>query len=76
MVRENEIRRGEVAVTLPPPTDAGLVFIGQIHTPWTSRMEAPRQGRPDGPLCRIEVFDLWLPALDGLENYTRIEVLY
>jgi tRNA-Thr(GGU) m(6)t(6)A37 methyltransferase TsaA len=76
MVRENEIRTGEVAVTPPPPTDAGLVFIGRIHTPWTSRMEAPRQGRTDGPVCRIEVFEPWIAALDCLENYPRIEVLY
>jgi len=76
MVRENEIRRGEVAVTPPPPTDAGLVFVGRIHTPWTSRMDAPRQGRSDGPICRIEIFEPWVPALDCLENYLRIEVLY
>ena len=42
MVRENEIREAEVAVTLPTPTDAGVLFIGRIHTPWTSRMETPR----------------------------------
>jgi tRNA-Thr(GGU) m(6)t(6)A37 methyltransferase TsaA len=76
MVRENEIRDGEVAVTPPAPSDAGLVFIGRIHTPWTSRMQAPRQGRADGPLCRVEVFEPWVAALDGLENYPRIEVLY
>jgi tRNA-Thr(GGU) m(6)t(6)A37 methyltransferase TsaA len=76
MVRENEVRAGEVAVVPPPPNDAGLVFIGRIHTPWTSRLEAPRQGRPDGPICRIEVFEPWVTALDGLENYQRIEVLY
>jgi tRNA (adenine37-N6)-methyltransferase len=76
VVRENEIRRGETAVTPQPPTDAGLVFIGRIHTPWTSRMEAPRQGRADGPICRIEVFEPWVTALDSLENYPRIEVLY
>jgi tRNA (adenine37-N6)-methyltransferase len=76
MVRENEIRDGEVAITPPAPNDAGLVFIGRILTPWTSRMEAPRQGRADGPICRIEVFEPWVAALDGLENYPRIEVLY
>jgi tRNA-Thr(GGU) m(6)t(6)A37 methyltransferase TsaA len=76
MVRENEIRDGEVAVTPPKPNDAGLVYIGRIRTPWTSRMEAPRQGRADGPICRIEVFEPWVAALDGLENYARIEVLY
>jgi len=76
MVRLNEIRDGEVAVTPPTPTDAGLVFIGRIQTPWTSRMEAPRQGRTDGPVCRIEVFEPWVQALHGLAQYKRIEVLY
>jgi tRNA (adenine37-N6)-methyltransferase len=76
MVRENEIRKAEVAVTLPRTTDAGLMFIGRIRTPWTSRMETPRQGRVDGPLCRIEVFEPWIPALAGLGQYERVEVLY
>ena len=77
MVRENEIRGGEIAVSIvPPPIDAGLVYIGRIHTPWTSRMETPRQGRIDGPLCRIEVFEPWVAALAGLEQYERVEVLY
>jgi hypothetical protein len=35
MVRENEIRTAEIAVDLPAATDAGLVFIGRISTPWT-----------------------------------------
>ena len=76
MVRENEIRPSEVAVAPPSATDAGLVFIGRIHTPWTSRMVTPRQGRLDGPLCRIELFEPWVPALDGLDGYERIEVIY
>lgn len=76
MVRENEIREGEVAVTPPPPTDAGLVFIGRIRTPWTSRLETPRQGRQDGPVCRIEIFEPWVAALHGIEKYQRLEVLY
>lgn len=76
MVRENEVRDGEVVVTPPPATDAGLVFIGRIHTPWKQRLEAPRQGRHDGPLCHIEIFDPWVPALAGLEAYAQIEVLY
>lgn len=76
MVRENEIRAGEVAVEMPPVMDAGLVFIGRIHTPWTSRMETPRQGRLDGPVCRIEVFEPWAAALAGIEAFEQIEVLY
>jgi tRNA (adenine37-N6)-methyltransferase len=76
MVRESEIRRGEVAVTPPPPTDAGLVFIGTIRTPWTSRKETPRQGRLDGPICRIELDPLWAEALDGVAACERLEVIY
>jgi len=76
MVRENELRRAEVAVPAPSATDAGLVFIGVIHTPWTSRMMTPRQGRHDGPVCRIEVFEPWAPALEGLRRYVRVEVIY
>jgi tRNA-Thr(GGU) m(6)t(6)A37 methyltransferase TsaA len=76
VVRENEIRDGEAAVDPPPATDAGLVFIGMIHTPWTSRLMTPRQGRPDGPVCRIEIFDPWKQALDSIEQFERLEVLY
>ncbi len=76
MVRENEIRTAEIAVDLPAPKDAGLLFIGRISTPWTSRLECPRQGRLDGPTCRIEVFDPWVQALDGIERYDQLEVLY
>ena len=76
MVRRDEIRPGEVAVTAPEPLDAGLVFVGRIHTPWTDRLECPRQGRHDGPLCRIEIFEPWVAALKGVETYERLEVLY
>ncbi|PTM42523.1 tRNA (N6-threonylcarbamoyladenosine(37)-N6)-methyltransferase TrmO [Bosea sp. 124] len=76
MVRENEIRRAEVAVEPPPATDAGLVFIGRIRTPWTSRLTCPRQGREDGPICRIEIFEPWTAAIDGVEAFERLEVLY
>jgi tRNA-Thr(GGU) m(6)t(6)A37 methyltransferase TsaA len=70
------MRRNEVAVGLREPTAAGLVFIGVIRTPWTSRLDCPRQGRQDGPLCRIEVSEPWVAALDGIEDFERIEVLY
>lgn len=76
MVRENEIRRGEVSIDPPAPTDAGLVFIGRIRSPWASRLGTPRQGRPDGPICTIEIFEPWAEALDGVEKYERLEVLY
>jgi tRNA-Thr(GGU) m(6)t(6)A37 methyltransferase TsaA len=76
MVRENEIRRNEMAVYPPALVDAGLTYIGRIMTPWTSRMETPRQGRHDGPVCRIEIYEPWVPALKGIEAFERLEVLY
>ena len=76
MVRLNEIRQNEVSVDLPATNDAGLIFIGRIRTPWTDRLQCPRQGRADGPICRIEVDALWQRALDGIEQFERIEVLY
>lgn len=76
MVRENEIREGERAVEMPPTSDAGLIFIGRIHTSWTSRMITPRQGRRDGPVCRIEVFEPWVAALANIDEFDELEVLY
>jgi tRNA (adenine37-N6)-methyltransferase len=76
MVRLNEIRQNEVSVELPATNDAGLIFIGRIRTPWTDRLQCPRQGRADGPICRIEIDPLWQRALDGIEQFERIEVLY
>jgi len=76
MVRKDEIRAAERAVAPPEATDAGLIFIGRIHTPWTSRADCPRQGRLDGPLCRIDVFEPWAEALEGIDEFKRMEVLY
>jgi tRNA-Thr(GGU) m(6)t(6)A37 methyltransferase TsaA len=76
MVRLNEIRPGERAVDLPAASDAALYFIGRIRTPWTSRLETPRQGRLDGPTCRIEVSPHWAEGLESIAAFERLEVLY
>src|SRR3981189_1193236 len=76
MVRESEIRDGELTVAMPPARDAGLVFIGRIRTPWTSRLMTPRQGRHDGPVCRLEIFEPWVPAIKGVDFYSNLEVIY
>lgn len=75
-MQENEIRPGEVATTPPVATDAGLVYIGRIRTPWKSREETPRQGRRDGPTCEIELFEPWLPVLAGIDDFEQLEILY
>lgn len=71
------IREGEEAVDLPVASDAQLRFIGVIHTPFFTRQMCPRQGDTEnGPVCRIEVDPLWERALDGIEAFEVIEVLY
>lgn len=76
MVRRNEVRANEVAIEIPAATDAGLIFIGRIRTPWSDRLLCPRQGRLDGPLCTIEFFEPWVPGLAEITQYERLEVLY
>src|SRR5438445_7798783 len=76
MVRESEIRDGELTVDMPSARDAGLVFIGRIRTPWSSREDTPRQGRHDGPVCRLEIFEPWVRALYGVDFYSHLEVIY
>lgn len=76
MTGDTEIRDGEVQARDDRPMDAGLRFIGRIRTPWKIRDQCPRQGRPDGPLCRIELFAPWDQALRGIGEYAEIDVLY
>jgi len=75
MVRLNEVRRNEVAVEAPARSTSGF-----FHRRHFARRDlasrCPRQGRADGPICRIEVAEPWVAGLDGIEAYERIEVLY
>ncbi len=73
---DEDLRANELAVAFPEHMDAGIIFIGRIRTPWTSRLDCPRQGRLDGPVCRIEIFEPWTPALKGIEAFESLEVLY
>lgn len=71
-----EPRINERVVKLPPASDAALRFIGRIRTPWATREECPRQGQIDGPLCRIELDPEWHDALQGIDAFAKIEILY
>ena len=76
MTDDNETRPGEVAVPLPRETDAGVYFIGTIHTPWRVRGECPKRGSLDGPICSIVVDERWRQALTDIADHPRIQVLY
>lgn len=71
------LRPHEVAIATPGAFDAGLWFIGKVHTPWTSRAECPRRGNAEnGPECRIVLDPAWEEALSGIEAYAHLQVLY
>ena len=73
----DDLREGEVKLDPGPAEDAGLRFVGVIRTPFVTREMCPRQGDAEnGPVCRIEVSPEWEDALDGIERFEVIEVLY
>jgi tRNA-Thr(GGU) m(6)t(6)A37 methyltransferase TsaA len=76
LLTDEELRAGEVAVALPPHIDAGVYFIGTIHTPWRMRSECPKRGSPDGPICSIVIEERWCMALTDVAACRRIQVLY
>jgi tRNA-Thr(GGU) m(6)t(6)A37 methyltransferase TsaA len=72
----DDIRPGEVAAGLPDQFDAGLYFIGRIHTPWTRREDCPKNARESDAVCVIEVDARWEAALSGVETCSHLLVLY
>ncbi|MBB4304883.1 tRNA-Thr(GGU) m(6)t(6)A37 methyltransferase TsaA [Rhodobium orientis] len=75
-------RPGEIALDFDPSeraTDAGLVFIGRIRTPWDERSDCPRNTREAlerGAIATLEFDDAYRQGLTGLENTTHLHVLY
>jgi tRNA-Thr(GGU) m(6)t(6)A37 methyltransferase TsaA len=53
-----------------------LVPIGLIHTPYSSRKDAPHQGRDSQEICEIELFSEYAHGLLDLERCTHLIVLY
>jgi tRNA (adenine37-N6)-methyltransferase len=70
------LREREAAVVLPAHPDAGVYFIGTIHTPWHKREDCPKRGSLDGPICTIVVDERWRQALTAVAEHPRIQVLY
>jgi tRNA-Thr(GGU) m(6)t(6)A37 methyltransferase TsaA len=77
MTPTQPIRPHEVATEAPLPADATLAFIGHIETPWARREDCPRQGDPEaGPDCTLLVAPPWERALDGIEGFPTLDILY
>ena len=71
-----DIREGEVAVSLPGNFDAGVYFIGRIRTPWTRREDCPKNARGSDAECVIELDPRYAAALAGVAACTHLVVLY
>ncbi len=50
--------------------------IGIIHSPFTSRKSAPRQGRSCSEPMQIEIYERFIPGLGTMEGISHIWVLY
>ena len=71
------LRPHERVTDAPLSADATLAFIGHIVTPWPARADCPRQGDAEnGPDCTIHVAAPWGAALEGIEAFDRLEILY
>ena len=69
-------REGEIAIELPPANDAGVIFIGRIHTPWKDRGQAPRNTMGTEEVCTVELDPRYVRGLAGLETCSHIILLY
>lgn len=76
MNKETDLRANEQSIEVSVRDDASIQFIGQIRTPWAERYDCPRQGKTDGPECQLVVDPLWQDALQGIAEYSHLEVLY
>jgi tRNA-Thr(GGU) m(6)t(6)A37 methyltransferase TsaA len=70
------IRAGEKAVELPAKTDAGLYFIGRIHTPWKERKDCPKNARESDAVCTVELDARFRDGLKDVESCSHLVLLY
>jgi tRNA-Thr(GGU) m(6)t(6)A37 methyltransferase TsaA len=71
-----DIRPGEIAVTLPETFDAGVFFIGRIRTPWTRREDCPKNARGSDAECTVEVDPRYAAGLNGVAGCSHLVLLY
>jgi tRNA-Thr(GGU) m(6)t(6)A37 methyltransferase TsaA len=70
------IREGEIVLELPKAFDAGVYFIGRIHTPWASRDECPKNARESDAVCTVEVDARYALALQNVQTCSHLLLLY
>jgi tRNA-Thr(GGU) m(6)t(6)A37 methyltransferase TsaA len=74
-------RPGELALAADPAqlaSDGQIVFIGQMHTPWTTRETCPknmREARTRNTPATIEINAVFREGLLGLDAYSHVLLL-
>jgi tRNA-Thr(GGU) m(6)t(6)A37 methyltransferase TsaA len=76
MSKDFGVRDGEQAVDLPKAFDAGLYFIGRIHTPWKQRKDCPKNARESEAVCTVELDARWAEGLKETETCSHLVLLY
>ena len=71
-------RPGEVAIELPESYDAGVYFIGRVHTPWKTASDCPKgsRARDEGGVTTIEIFPRFAAGLKDLHLLSHAIALY
>lgn len=74
-------REGERQLPFDPaavPADAGVVFVGQVRSPWTERANCPKnmaQARERGLPAAIVIDAAYREGLDGVSGFSHVVVL-
>jgi len=69
-------RPGELTAELPASPDAGVYFIGRIHTPWRERKDCPKNARESDAICTVELDQRWAPGLQDVATCSHLVLLY
>src|SRR5262245_47279944 len=76
MKARGQARPGEVSIELPAAFDAGVLFIGRIRTPFSTRDECPKNTRQSDAVATVELDPLYAAGLDGIELFSHLILLY
>ena len=74
--KEFGARPGEKTVTLPAQPDAGVYFIGRIHTPWQNRDDCPKNARESDAVCTVELDPRFADGLKDVASCSHLVLLY
>ena len=76
MAGRSDIRAGEMEISLPASTDAGVYFIGRIRTPFKSRSECPKNTAQSNAVGHVDIDARYAAGLLDLRLYSHVILLY